>query len=447
MKAIFKTSILILISSVILYGQEIVLQKTPRKVQDGTMTLTLEDVICMLEETNPTVLFNREKIEQALQSAYIVRADLYPQINATASQTRSRVVTNLNSSNDVAFTTPQFDGTFNAVYATIDLSKWAAYQNAKLGVNVSAWNYQAILQDILAQAANAFFLHLRNLNSLEVLQANLKRDQELLDIAQSRFNAGVAAPIDVKRAQVQVAKDLKDIEQQTTANKRSELNLKEFLDIDGCTSIKLAYNCTPKETPPGCYEHCINKAFEQRPDYLAALSQLEQYEYQSKTAYWDYIPKLTTNADWGYASLKFTDKHKFEQWSIGATISMTLFDGFRIRSNKLKADSLVRGQLSAIKDIKNQITDQIIFNQTDVASRFKQISLTQDQVDLGTQELELARTRFENGIADYTDVSIAQANLVEFNDELVNANFLYNLSRVEWARSQGNVKLLISNGE
>ena len=63
---------------------------------------------------------------------------------------------------------------------------------------------------------------------------------------------------------------------------------------------------------------------------------------------------------------------------------------------------------------------------------------------LSEEELELARIRFIEGVADNRDVTDAQAALAAANDELVEAVYFYNLSRLELARSRGGVRLLFS---
>lgn len=406
------------------------------------LELDLETVFSLIESENLTVLLNREKIEQALEETYIRRADLFPQVNLSLSQSRDKLVFPIGGDNQGSFYANRFDGTLDGTFAVFDLNKIAGYQSAKKGWNISALNYNAILQDVLTAAGRLYYLHIRNLKALDVTDANIKEAYVLLELAQARFNAGVSSPIDVTKAEVQVAIYKRDRLSQEIIIKQSELELKRVLDLPFNLPIKVAYvDSDQKRAKPNLEKPAICSVFQSRFDYLTAYAQLDRNLYDYKTASWASYPVVNAFGDWGYASgLPFQSSTAKEEWTVGIGVTMPILDGYRILSNVLAKGSLVRQQQHIVQQVVNTISTELTLNAYTLEVRYNEIDLIRQQVDLGQEELELAKTRFKEGVADNTDVVTAQTNLATFMDNLVNILYLYDVSRLEWARTLGDVR-------
>lgn len=416
---------------------------------DEAFELDLETVFSLIECENLTVLLNREKIEQALQDAYIRRADLFPQVNTTLTQTRDRLVVPVGGNVEFGYYINRFDGLLNGSLAVFDLNKIAGYRSAKMGWQISALNYNAILQDILTATGKLYYLHIRNLKALDVTDANIEEAQVLLDLAQARFNAGVASPIDVTKAEVQLAIYKRDRLSQEIIIKQSELELKRVLDIDVHLPIKVSYTDeSDKPRPkPNLEKPPIGTVFDNRFDYQTAYGQLERNRYDYKAAGWASYPVVNTFGNFGYASGYAFQNNAEKEWQIGIGISMPILDGFRILSNVLQKASLVRQQQTVVQDVINTINTEFTLNAYTLEVRYSEIELIRKQVELGQQELDLAKTRFKEGVADNTDIVTAQTNLATFMDNLVNILYLYDVSRLEWARTLGDVRNVLCDAK
>lgn len=412
-----------------------------------TLELTLEVLFNCIEAENLTVLLNREKIEEAFQIANIARAELLPQFSLSLAQNRSLTVGDFGAG-DTSFTNSLFNGTINGTLVLFDLTKVAGYQEAKMGETISALNYNAILQEVLTDAATLYYQHIRNLRGLNVIEANLNQAQVLLDLAKTRFNAGVASPIDVTRAEVQVAiYERQQLELQISI-KRSELNINRILDFDVHQKFEIPNVKLERDPPaPDITIPPVNAILLNRYDYLTANATLALNEFQEEAAFWDYYPKVLLTGSWGYAAPVPFDGIWLPEWSITLGLTMPLFDGFRIRSNILRESSRVRQQKDILLDLANTISTEITLNSFTLETRFAEIDLVRRQVILGEKELELAKSRFQEGVADNTEVVNAQTKLAIFLDSLVEIVYAYDISRLEWARTQGDVHLLLEKDD
>ena len=70
--------------------------------------------------------------------------------------------------------------------------------------------------------------------------------------------------------------------------------------------------------------------------------------------------------------------------------------------------------------------------------------MAEKTLGLAQEELRLARQRYQQGVADNREVLEAQTRLAEAGDNLVDAVFRYNLSRLELARARGDVRSVLA---
>jgi len=410
--------------------------------------LTLKDAINAVEGENLQVLLNREKVEEALQSLYYVRGNLLPNVSLIANQQRTKGAVPINSGgqSDIFFATNIVNSAniqIKGHYSVVDLRKIANYQLAKMGYEISILAYEALKQEVMAEVVKAYFFHQRNIKRMRAIESNINRDQTLLEMTKYQLQAGTASPIDVTRSQVRLSSDFKEKVQQETVLLQSEMSLKQLLDLD--LNLKLQLERDPNEASPQNYEPSISFAFNNRYDLSQAECQLEKNLFDCKSSNWDYFPKLEAGGNIGRTSATAFDNKSKETWTIGLGLSMPIFDGFKIHSNYLKAKASVRAQQYAVKELKNEIMANMMVNQQELASAYKQIHITQEQVQLGERELEFAKIRFESGAADNLEVIKAQADLTSFQDALVDAEYNYDLSRLNWAHIHGCIQLLLQN--
>lgn len=406
------------------------------------LNLSLKDVFSRIAQENPKVLLSRESVDQALFNAYIVRSQLLPNVSFQSSQSRSKLFSPFGA---VTFTgyTNTFDAKLVGSVPLLDLRKLADFSIARMGHKISELDYKAIVDDIQAQAAKAYFEHMRNIKQLAVLDENIDRAEFLLQMADARYKAGIASSIDVARAEVALEREKKTKLQQETVITQSDLGLKKLLDIplDCYLSLNLCESTAlPQPTEHPC---CPEQAFRNRSDFQSALEALRKNQFEEKSVVWEHLPRIDADGYYGLGSLEAFDGKEKNTWKASLHLSIPVFDGLRIRSKKLQAKSVVRSQKLIIKDLENEIHSSILLNQQDLQSRFKQISISEKQVELGRKELNLAQERFKNGIADNQEIVDAQANLAQAQFELVESIYAYNLAQVDWARSLGDLSLLL----
>ena len=97
-----------------------------------------------------------------------------------------------------------------------------------------------------------------------------------------------------------------------------------------------------------------------------------------------------------------------------------------------------------LHNLELQISSELRLARQDASSRNAQIVVAEKNLSLAEQQLRLAQARYREGVADNREVVEAQNQLAIAADNVVDAIYQYNLSRVELARARGEVRTVLA---
>jgi outer membrane protein len=406
--------------------------------------LSLEEALRSVEKVNVSVLLSQETVAQASAAVGQQRASLLPIVDASVQQRRSLgvsiatvVVTSGRPAN-------RFDALINGSYAILNPARLSTLRSAKAAAEVAQANYQVVVQTVLADVASNYFAHLRNLRRLDVLDANIRRAQALLGLARNQLAAGIATQIDVTRAEAQVAIAEQARLQQATTVFQSELLLKRLLDLEPGRPLRLS-DFQVRRAEAALFTFSDQKtAFERRADYLAAQRALAQTQIDVRTTTFERLPSLNVSGNYGRAAANYDDADLRPQWSLGVGLSVPVFDGLRTSANRRAALSRQRAQEARLHSLELQISAELRLALQAAGSRNAQVAVAETGLTLAREELRLAQQRYQQGVADNREVLDAQNRLAQADDNLVEAVYQYNVSRVELARAKGDVRAVLA---
>ncbi len=407
-------------------------------------TLTLEQALAAVERVNLTVLLSRETTNQAAEAVNQQRASVLPIFDASVQQRRSQGVSIATVVVASGRPASRFDALVTGSYAVFNPQRFSTLRSVRAALQVSQANYQFTVQNVMADVADAYFAHLRNLRRLDVLDSNITRARSLYDLARNQLTAGVATQIDVTRSESQVAIAEQARLQQVTAVQRSESILKRLLDLEVRRELRLAdFQVRRADTSLMAFAD-EKTVFEKRADLIAQQRAVDQSKIDVRSATFERLPVLNVTGNAGLASAKYDDNDKQEQWAVGVGLSMPIFDGFRTGANRRIALSRQRSQEARLRNLEMQISTELRVAIQDAGSRNAQIAVAEKSLRLAQEELRLAQQRYQQGVADNREIVEAQNRLAIADDNLVEAVYQYNLSRVELARAKGDVRAVLA---
>lgn len=409
----------------------------PAGLSGAAIELTLRSAFERAAQANFNLILEQENVIAAQQERVRTRSNLLPSLDLVANQSRS-------SGMFVDATGPQrvysnrFEGLLRARLSLLDVNRHANDRVARFNVDIADLNLESTAQSVWQNIGTAYFAHLRNESRLELLRVIRSRDQVLLDLSRNQFEAGAATAIDVTRAEVQLADTELALLRQETLLFQSELNLKRLLNLPLDPELRLEPFPILASNPQQFQTAVLLRAAERRPDLRAAQLTLERNRVARRAAGLERLPSLDLTADWGYVG-RTPGSDLDEQWRVGIGLTMPLFDGFRIRANRMQADSLIRRQEAVVQELMQQLEADLRFDLRDIVSNWQQIEVARKRVNLSEREYQLAQTRFQEGVADNRDVVDAQARLANAQEGLLEAEFSYKVALLSFARSQGDV--------
>ena len=412
-------------------------------------TLTLEQALASAEGVNSAVLISREAAAQALEQANLARAGTLPIVNLTGTQRRSRNLTILSTTGALSETRPsnRYDGRLTGSYALLNPQLLSARQAGRIGAEVAKVDVLVTVQAALTSVAQAYFGHLRNLRRLDVLDANIARARSLHELARNQLKAGVATQIDVTRAEAQLAQAEQARLQQVTSVMQSDLVFKRLLNLDPAAPLVLAAFPLARVAVTLGSMGEGRTTFEQRADWLRTQKSLEQSRLDVRTATFERLPTLGLAGDFGHAAANYDDDGRRKVWTFGATLTVPVFDGWRASADRGTALSRQRVQQARLNSLELQISSELRLARQDASSRYAQIAVAEKNSGLAEEQLRLARSRYNEGVADNREVIEAQTQLAVAADNLLEAVYQYNLSRVELARAKGDVRAVLAEKE
>lgn len=414
-------------------------------VEPGPLRLTVAETIERVKEQNLELIIRSEGVRRALEQTYQRRAALLPQFGLRGEQTRTQVARFRGTLVGDQPPFNSFGARVEGRLSLIDAQRYADYRIAKLSHAIEQFDYEVAVQDLLDQALFIYFTHLRDLRSIEILEGNLEREEQLLDLAQQQFDAGVAVKIDVTRAEVRLAAAKRSLMEDRTRADDSLLQLKTLLDLDFAREIQFPGSIVDGvQSPPALKRYGqMMDLTENRPELLRQERQLDQARLAKRAVTWQRLPRVELFADWGYDSAEALDGDAGEAWLLGIRATMPIWEGGRISAERREAQAAVRQNFYAAKQLRNEIEREFEFALLDMDSRYAQIEFARDEVRLGMDEVDQARERYREGLADNRELIDAQQNLADAELSHLRAIYLYGLSRLAFARSIGAVEQVL----
>jgi outer membrane protein len=417
-------------------------------VTAAPMELSLREALERAPGANFHVLLAREGVTTQTEAVRAARSALLPQVRLEATQRRAMAPNVDPFSKQFApvsrYYVDRFDAVLRARLSLLNSRSLDDWRLSRLELRATGLGLENTVQDILARIATAYVSHWRNQRRLEVIDATLIRDRILLQIATDLKDAGVATALDVTRAELGLAgNELARLQQETLVLESAldilralNLPLDSELSVQGSLAEMLRQAVSPDPSQ-------LDTVLARRADYQQLLAEVDRESLALSAARREHLPSLEVGAEWGYASEAWSDPME-EQWGIQLRLSMPVFEGFRIDARKRMTASALKQKELQLEDLRDQIEADYRLVVQQVESSLRQVEVAQRARRLNLREFELERIRFQEGVADNSDVTASQAKLADSEDALVEAEFQFLLAKIRWARTQGNVLDLLN---
>ena len=274
--------------------------------------------------------------------------------------------------------------------------------------------------------------------AVKARRANVLLNQQLLRLVTERKAAGMATSLDVTRAKVQLENERIRLVEARTAMGRSKLNLIRAMGIPFEVKLLLTDDLKLIEVPRQTPADAMLVAMANRVELEAQARRQRLANLTLSSVKSERLPSLGGTADVGLVGLQPGDvltTHNLE-----LLLSIPIFDGGQREGRISESRSQVRQEDIRAKDLRFQVTLEVREALLTLEAGKQQVAVAEEGRQHALLEVELARERFAVGVATNIEVTNAQTSLAIARDNVIQALFRFNASRVSLARAQGRLQ-------
>jgi NodT family efflux transporter outer membrane factor (OMF) lipoprotein len=242
----------------------------------------------------------------------------------------------------------------------------------------------------------------------QLLDETVKAFEAALQLTTNRFQGGAAPKSDVAQAQTQL--DTTRAQATDVRVQRAQLE-HAIATLIGTPPAAFRLSPRPLDTrPPDIPAGIPSQLLERRPDIAAAERRVAEANEQIGIAKAAYFPTATLNASVGFEGSSFGNVLNASSllWSVGASLTQTIFDGGRrgATSDAARAayDATVAGYRQTTLTAFQQVEDNL------AALRILEQEAQQQRraVESAQLSLQLFTNRYRGGVDNYLQVITAQ---------------------------------------
>jgi len=415
------------------------------------LRLSLHDAIQAAVDNNVNVRLLKERIAAAQSAADSSRGALLPNlagymngrnqtVNLAAFGLPADRLGGLGLTRSVTDPFDVYDARATLVQNLFSLSLIQRWRAAKTGINVAQLEAEVAKRDVMATVGLLYVEALRGDEAVKARRADIDLSQQLLKLAQDRKVAGVATGLDVTREEVQLENNRQRLLMAQNEQESARLNLIRALGISFDVRLVLTDELKFVDVTSQSADVALSVARENRTE-LKAQAQREKLASLSLSSITsERLPSLALNGDYGWIGLK--PDEALATRSVGLMLSVPIFDGGQREGRISETRSRVRQESIRMKDVSDQVTLEVRNALLTLESSTQQVAVAQKGLDLSLKELQFARDRFAAGLATNIEVTNAQTSVARARDNLIEALFRLNASRINLARAKGEIETL-----
>jgi outer membrane protein TolC len=292
--------------------------------------------------------------------------------------------------------------------------------------------------NLVLQVKGQYYDLLRAKMLQDVAQDAVRRGEERLRVAQSRYELGSASMSDVLKAKVQTGNDQLDLVDATNTYRLAKGNLAFVMGVD----VNRDFEVDEKFPEPDFeidYNSALNEALARNPEYRGAGLDLASAMDSRLISVSAFLPGLSIGVSHNTFTTTFSDLSDMEgrnaSRTIYASLRFNIFNGFSDYANLRSARKTVQTRRANLENTRNRVALELRQAYLDMERGRESRDLAQEAVTSAQEDVNLAREKYNLGAATILEVLDAEVSLKQAQTNYVQALFDYNLaiSRLEKA--------------
>ena len=406
------------------------------------LPLTLRAALEAAVDNNPDVQLYRERVAAAEAQARTQLGALLPNLESNVQQSRQvnflgKFGLSPTRTDPFSIFDARASGSQNLFSMSL-IQKWRA---SRQSLHVAEFEAESRKYDTMASAALAYMEGLKAMGMVKMRETNQQIMSELLSMVKQRQKSGAATGMDIARLDAQLAN-----EKQLTASSRydvqhAKLNLMNLLNLPYETPLALQDEFKSEVYDALQSQAAVEEALTNRPEVQAQFTRVKATELIYSSITGERLPSLVAQGDFGLIGNRA--KEAVETYNMALLLQIPIFDGGQREGRIAQARSNLRQEALRMRSVLNQVKMEVHDAVAAVIAAKDQVAIAQAGLQMAMRELDLARERYTViTAASYFELTNGLNSVSRARENLVNALFQLNASRVNLARATGTLQSL-----
>ena len=395
-------------------------------------TLTLDECIAIALEAQPRIQATLSDYAAARYRVNQALSPLLPQLSGLVSTTQSQGI----SATTLAPTSRQLPDTFLAQVSLSQLlfdfgKNLAATEAARKLAEVAVEDVELQRQLISLAVKEAYTNILFAGRLIRVQEQAVQRAELNLRSAKGFFEVGTRPKSDVARAEVDVANARVDLIRARNALRtaRVALNTAMAIDVDTPTAVQdnLVFEAVNLDRG-----QLRGEALRSRPEYRQSKLRVSAAEATERQTFRGFFPDISGTGSYGGSQPQLN-----ENWTLGLSLSWSLFDGGNRVAKYQEAKANLEGARQRVKSTELDIIQNVEQAEIAVEEAQERIQAAQALVASAQENFRLAQGRFDAGVGTILELTDAQLALTQAQNTEAQALADYRIALARLDRAVG----------
>jgi len=405
-------------------------------------TLSLNECIDTALKNNPGLIGYRNAYDASIGGVQTAWGGILPSVDVSVSARNNWPVTTQFDPNTGRIYSNEnlYSGSLDirASYPGLGLYTYANIRKNGHARQSSLYAYRDARANLILQVKGYYYDLLRAKMLRDVAQDAVKRGEERLRVAQSRYELGSASMSDVLKAKVQYSTDQLDLVDATNTYQLAKGNLAFVMGVDVNRDYEVNEQMEKRSFDID-FSVALEEALSQNPEYRKSSFDLYTAGDNKTIAYSAFLPSISIGVTHNTSVDKFSDLPNMEMGNasrtVYASLGFNIFGGFGDYANLRSARSNVSTARANMENTKNKVALELRQAFLDKEKSTKALDLADESVKSAQEDVNLAREKYNLGAATILEVLDAEVSLKQAQTNQVQALFDCNLavSRLEKA--------------
>jgi outer membrane protein len=403
--------------------------------------LNLEECIQFALENNPLLQSAQHEIVAADEEVESVKGKYYPEALARTGyrrwETHAFLPPGVGLPNLVPVIGPTNDWTlsFQSRYLLYDSGlRSSELKVARAQRAATAEELENRKLDLELEVRVAFYQLLASMEQEELAKQRFVRSEDHLRLAEERKEAGAVPLADVTRARADLANAKLNIVSVESEIRIARSNLNTAMGRPADMALEIQKESlviiAPKTFSPT--EDEWQNLTAERPDIKAARQRVEARKNQIGVVKSELLPRVRAEAGYGWRDSDFFPED--EDWYVGMSLDIPLFDGFTRKHRVAKSKVEVSREEALLQQSLLQAQKEIWTAYSRMIEAFESIQASTALQKDASESARLTRERYAAGAGVINDLLDSEFVFAQAEVSTIRAQYQYLITQAEWLR-------------